>query len=185
MKPSLVIAGLGNHGASYAKTRHNAGFAALDVLSEVFGQGEWKDNGKFDAQVQEARVVAAPVLLVKPSLYMNRSGEVLRRIVDFYKLDPATQLLVLVDEIDVALGKLRFREKGGPGTHNGLRSINEQFGEGYPRLRIGIGPKPATGDLAAWVLSVPPEEERVKLEEVLRQVPDRVRAYVMEGKMEE
>lgn len=182
MKPALVIAGLGNPGKSYERTRHNAGFMAMDKLSEAMGEGPWKEGGKFDAQTQEARILTVPVLLVKPQLFMNRSGEVLKKLVDFYKLDPARQLIVLCDDLDVVLGEVRFRLKGGPGTHNGLRSINEQLGEGYPRMRIGVGPKPAVGDLANWVLSVPAEEERVKLEEAIAGIPERVRSFVVDGK---
>ncbi len=182
MKPSLIIAGLGNPGQQYVRTRHNVGFLAIDALSEAAGEGEWKESSKFDALIQEARIVTAPVLLVKPQTYMNLSGESLRKIVDFYKLDPARQLIVLCDDIDVNLGEARFREKGGPGTHNGLKSIVERFGEDFPRIRVGIGPKPVTGDLAAWVLSVPPEEERTILDGVIRNLPERIREFVLDGK---
>lgn len=181
IKPSLVIAGLGNPGPSYAATRHNAGFVALDLLSAEFGQGEWKEDRKFLSLTQEARIGTLPVLLVKPLTYMNRSGEALRKIVDFYKLTPATQLMVLCDDLDVNLGEVRLRMKGGPGTHNGLRSVMEYFGEDYIRLRIGVGPRPAGGDLAAWVLSVPPAEERTILEEAVKGIPARIREYVLEG----
>ncbi len=87
MKPSLIIVGLGNPGASYERTRHNVGFRALDVLSEHFGQGVWKESQKFRALIQEARIGKVPILLVKPLTFMNLSGESLRKIVDFYKLE--------------------------------------------------------------------------------------------------
>ncbi len=180
MKPSLVIAGLGNPGASYENTRHNAGFLAIDALSEAFGQGDWKDAQKFASVSQEARIVAAPVLLLKPQKYMNLSGEALHKVVDFYKLDAKTQILVLSDDIDIPLGELRFRKSGGPGTHNGLKSIVEQFGEDFPRLRIGIGPKGA-GDLATWVLSTFTPEERTLLSATVKKIPEMVKEYVMES----
>ncbi len=179
MKPTLVVIGLGNPGKSYEHTRHNAGFQALDALAADYGVGEWEDKQKFNAAVREARIVTVPVLLVKPSTYMNRSGEAMRKIVDFYKLNAAEQVLVLSDDIDLPLGELRFRKKGGPGTHNGLRSIDALFGESYPRLRIGLGTRPPEFDLAAWVLSVPPEEERRELEAAYRRVPGVVKEYVM------
>lgn len=179
MKPSLIIVGLGNPGKSYERTRHNAGFQALDTLAESFGEGEWKDAPKFQAEVKEARVLTAPILLVKPRTYMNLSGESIRKLVDFYKLNPKEQLLVLSDDIDIPLGELRFRQKGGPGTHNGLKSVNLLYGEDYPRIRIGLGPKPDQMDLAAWVLSVPPPEQQELLEVVLKQIPDMVRKYVL------
>lgn len=179
MKPSLVIVGLGNPGASYAATRHNAGFLAVDRLSEAYGEGEWREVQKFRASVQEARVVAAAVLLVKPLTYMNRSGETVQKICSFYKLDPATQILVLVDDIDIPVGSVRLRRSGGPGTHNGLASIVEQMGEGFPRLRIGIGPKPDGADLAAWVLSKFSAEETQALIPVYDALPDALRRFVM------
>lgn len=179
MKPSLIIAGLGNPGASYDRTRHNTGFQALDVLSEKFGQGAWKEQQKFSSLVQEARVVTVPVLLVKPLLFMNRSGESLRKLVDFYKLNPAEQLLVLCDDIDIPLGTVRLRKNGGPGTHNGLKSIVEQFGEAFPRLRIGIGPHPEGSDLAAWVLSVPPKEEAAVLKKSFAELPAVITEFIL------
>ena len=179
MKPSLVIIGLGNHGASYERTRHNLGFRALDALAEAFGEGEWKQSDKFEAVVQEARIVTSPVLLVKPQTFMNLSGTSVRKLVDFYKLDPASQVLVLSDDIDLPCGDIRIRKNGGPGTHNGLKSVVEQIGEAFPRLRIGLG-VPAPGvDLAAWVLSAPaPEEERI-LKAALKMIPETVKKFVV------
>jgi peptidyl-tRNA hydrolase, PTH1 family len=180
MKPSLVIIGLGNPGASYERTRHNAGWQALEVLSESFGQSEWKDAQKFQSEIQEARIVTVPVLLVKPHTYMNRSGEAARKIVDFYKLNPAEQMLILSDDIDLPLAQFRLRRKGGPGTHNGLKSLVEQFGEDFPRLRIGIGPKPDSADLATWVLSAFTKEEYGGLQKLYATFPEVVRAFVLE-----
>lgn len=179
MKPSLVIAGLGNPGTSYAKTRHNAGFRALDVLSQHFGQGAWKERQKLQSLVQEARVVTVPVLLVKPLTYMNRCGEALHAILDFYKLGAAAHLLVLSDDVDLPLGTVRLRMSGGPGTHNGLKSVVEQFGEDFPRLRLGIGPDPEGADLATWVLSVPSAQEEEALQRSHSTLPDLVKDFVL------
>ena len=180
MKPSLVIAGLGNPGSSYERTRHNVGFQAADVLAAACGKSPWREHQKFQALVQEARIVTVPVLLVKPLTYMNRSGESLRKIMDFYKLTAAQQLLVLCDDIDLPLGTVRLRRLGGPGTHNGLKSVVEQFGEGFVRLRIGLGVPPAGSDLAAWVLSVPPLPEQEELTRVLQSLPETVRSFVLD-----
>ncbi|MBI1812445.1 aminoacyl-tRNA hydrolase [Candidatus Peregrinibacteria bacterium] len=179
MKPSLLIIGLGNPGAAYEKTRHNVGFQALDRLSESFGQSTWQDKQKFLSLVQEARIVTAPVLLVKPQTYMNRSGEAIKKLVEFYKLDPSEQLLVLCDDVDLPLGETRLRKSGGPGTHNGLKSIALPFGERFPRLRIGLGPQPAGADLSAWVLSVPTQEEYQELERSFAKLPEIVRSFVL------
>lgn len=186
MKPSLVIVGLGNPGAQYADTRHNAGFRVVDFLAKQYGEGDpfdatqdtWAEKQKFLAAVVEGTISGKPVLLVKPSTFMNRSGECVRKVVDFFKLDPLKQLLVISDDIDLPLGEVRFRENGGPGTHNGLKSVVEQIGEGFARLRIGLGTPPVGTDLAAWVLSVPLAEERDALIHALDAVPSHIQTMV-------
>jgi PTH1 family peptidyl-tRNA hydrolase len=180
MKPHLVVIGLGNPGKSYEKTRHNVGFQTLDILGAEIGEGEWSDKQRVMSHVLEGRISAVPVLLAKPQTFMNRSVEAMRKIVDFYKLDAATQVIVISDDVDLPLGTVRFRLQGGPGTHNGLRPIVASFGEGFPRLRVGLGtPAPGT-DLATWVLSVPPEDERKILEKSMQGIPALIRQYVLE-----
>ncbi|MEI8230368.1 MAG: aminoacyl-tRNA hydrolase [Candidatus Peregrinibacteria bacterium] len=167
MKPDLIIVGLGNPGKQYEHTRHNAGFQAVNILA---GEGEWGMKPKLLAEVCEIDLGGKIILLVRPQTFMNRSGECIAKILGFYKLNPATQLLVMCDDIDVKLGEIRYRASGGPGTHNGLKSIVEHIGEGFPRLRIGLG-TPSTGtDLAVWVLSAPPPEEGKILEEVIQKI---------------
>lgn len=179
MKPNLIIVGLGNPGKEYERTRHNAGFWAVDILSEEFGEGEWQDKPKFSALLQEARIVTVPVLLVKPQTFMNRSGEAVQKLVDFYKLDPAEHVLVLNDDIDLPLAELRLRMKGGPGTHNGLKSIVQVIGEEFPRIKIGLGSQPAGTDLAAWVLSSAPKADNEAIQTALKDLPDMVREFVL------
>jgi PTH1 family peptidyl-tRNA hydrolase len=186
MKPHLVIIGLGNPGKQYERTRHNAGFLALDAVAAALGEGEWEEKPRFGCLQREARVLGAAVLLVKPLTFMNRSGETVRKLVDYYKLDPKHQILVLTDELDIALGEVRLRMKGGPGTHNGLRSIVSQIGEEFPRLRIGIGgSNPKGEELATWVLSIPPPEEQKILHACIATIPERVRAYVLENPVDD
>lgn len=180
MKPSLVIFGLGNPGAQYERTRHNAGFLAVDVLSAEFGEGEWQDKQKFDAYIQEARIGIAPVLLVKPKTFMNLSGDAVRKVVEFYKIDAASQILVLSDDIDIGLGELRLRMSGGPGTHNGLKSIVDTYKEDFPRLRIGLGQAPAGQDLSSWVLSKLTAEEMETLHKSFEKLPEMVKDFVLE-----
>jgi PTH1 family peptidyl-tRNA hydrolase len=180
MKPSLVIIGLGNPGAAYALTRHNVGFWVVDALSQAYGEGKWKESGKFDALVQEARVGVAPVLLVKPNTFMNLSGDCARKLVAFYKLTPVHQVLVISDDIDLPVGTWRFREKGGPGTHNGMKSLVEALGEGFPRLRVGLGIAQSPADLATWVLSVPPAEEKALIDKAIGELPAFVKQYVLD-----
>ncbi len=179
MKPSLIIVGLGNPGKQYERTRHNAGYMALDVVSESYGEGEWQDKQKYDALVQEARVGVVPVLLMKPKTFMNLSGDAIRKAVEFFKLDPANQVLVLVDDIDIPLAELRLKKSGGPGTHNGLKSIVDIYGEEFPRLRIGLGEPPAGSDLSNWVLSTMTSGEKDSLEASFKEIPAMVEDFVM------
>ncbi len=159
MKPTLVLIGIGNHGRQYERTRHNAGYLALDVLAEHLKTTPWKESQKFMASLSEGLIDEQPVLLVKPRTYVNRSGECVRKIIDFYSLDSSTQLLVCVDDIDLPLGTYRFRLEGGPGTHNGLKSIVQCIGQEFPRYRLGLGAPSKEIDLAAWVLSRLSDEE--------------------------
>lgn len=181
MKPSVLLLGLGNPGASYKRTRHNAGFLAVDVLAADSDAGAWKLIDKFHSICSEGRIVTVPVLLVKPQTYMNISGEAVAKLLSFYKLAPAN-ILVLCDDVDLPLGTLRLRTSGSAGTHNGLKSIIERCGEDFPRLRIGIGPKPDRADLATWVLSAFSEDEEKTLQKTLKRVPEVVKGFVIDGK---
>ena len=153
MKPAFIIVGLGNPGKEYAKTRHNLGWLALDAIGKELGAGEYTDHQKFLCTSAEGTIDGQAVLLVKPTTYMNRSGECIRKLIDFYKLDPSKQMLVVCDDIDLPVGTHRLRMSGGPGTHNGLKSIVECIGENFSRHRLGVGTQPQGMDLAAWVLS--------------------------------
>ncbi len=160
MKPSILIVGLGNPGKSYADTRHNLGWQALNTIASTLGAGAWKLSDKFEAECAQVE----GVLLMKPHTYMNLSGQSVRKATDFYKIAP-DHVLALCDDIDLPLGEVRFRLAGGPGTHNGMRSMVEQLGERFARVRLGLGKDNGPMDLAAWVLSVPPDAERTVLNE--------------------
>lgn len=179
MKPSIVIVGLGNPGAQYERTRHNLGFLAIEALAADLDVGDWKEMQKFDAIGVESRIHALPAVLLKPTTYMNLSGNAVRKVLDFYKLDPATQLLVVTDDIDIPLGETRLKTKGGPGTHNGLKSICDIYGEDYARLRLGLGAPQHGEDLAAWVLSTPSPNEQEKIEKMIQEVPKMVKDFVL------
>lgn len=178
MKPALVLIGLGNIGKAYEDTRHNVGFLAAEHVAKELGAGEWADKQKFQCFVTDAELDGMPVLLAKPTTYMNLSGHAIKKIVDFYKLNPANQILVCCDDIDLPLGTHRFRMNGGPGTHNGLKSIVEVFGENFPRLRIGLGRQPEGMDLAAWVLSRMTGEERKQLQPSYETVTECMRSVM-------
>ncbi len=186
MKPALIIIGLGNPGKEYAGTRHNVGFWAIDALAAEFGEGEWKANQKFLGDTLEGRIVTAPLFFLKPGTFMNRSGEAAKKNLSYYKLPP-TQLLVLCDDIDLPVGEIRLRESGGAGSHNGLKSVAEQIGENFPRVRIGIlGSDAPRGsflkagmDLSTYVLSKPSASEKKRIEQSIKEIPGMVREFVM------
>jgi PTH1 family peptidyl-tRNA hydrolase len=143
-----LVLGLGNPGEEYARTRHNAGF---DVLAEVLrrrGRGGWLTRPGCElAVVTPGRMV----VLARPLTYMNRSGGPAAELLTRFGFDPQN-MLVVVDDIDLPLGKLRLRPQGGPGTHNGLRDLCEALGKDFPRLRVGIRGEGVAGDLADYVL---------------------------------
>jgi PTH1 family peptidyl-tRNA hydrolase len=131
-----VVVGLGNPGKKYERTRHNVGFEVVDLLAKATGTDGY--SSRFKALIAEAREDSEKVLLVKPETFMNLSGLAVRQIVDFYQV-PFEDLLVVCDDVNLPLGKLRFRTKGTHGGHNGLRDIQSHLGTTeYPRLRIGV-----------------------------------------------
>lgn len=154
----IILAGLGNMGSRYERTRHNVGFDTIDYLAAQYRISNFKNKHK--SLVADCILQGKKVLLVKPQTYMNNSGEALREIVDFYKV-PIENLIVIYDDIDLDVGKLRIRAKGSAGTHNGMRSIVTHLnGEDFPRIRIGVGKPPEQMDLADYVLSRFTDEER-------------------------
>lgn len=172
-----IIAGLGNPGKKYENTRHNIGFITLDFLAE---RHDIKINKiKHKALVGEGRIAGQKVLLVKPQTYMNLSGESLREVMDYYKVD-IEDMIVIYDDIDLDAGAVRIRKKGGPGTHNGMKSIVQHLGTDFPRIRMGIG-KDRKGDLADFVLGGFTKEDREVLEPAVERAALSIECYVDEG----
>ena len=132
----LLIAGLGNPGAQYARNRHNVGFMAVDTIHESYDFGPWRS--KFQGQISEGKLARRRTFLLKPSTYMNESGASVGPAMRFLKLLPSA-LVVIHDEIDLAAGKLKAKTGGGDAGHNGLRSITATLGPDYHRVRIGVG----------------------------------------------
>lgn len=161
-KIEYVIAGLGNPGPEYDNTRHNAGFNVLDTLAKQCGA----DINRMQFKGKTAEVMLGDVrcLLLKPTTYMNLSGESVVKALEFYKID-VTKLIVVCDDISLDTGKLRIRRKGSHGGHNGLRNICEQTGrDDYQRIKIGVGKKPHPDyDLAKWVLGKFAKEDAEKM----------------------
>lgn len=131
-----LLVGLGNPGDQYRNHRHNIGFMAADAIARAHGFGPWKS--KYSGLLSEGQVDGERVLLLKPQTYMNRSGDSIQQVAQFYKIAPA-DITVLYDELDLAPGKVRVKTGGGNGGHNGLRSIDPQIGVNYRRVRLGIG----------------------------------------------
>lgn len=179
MKPQFLLIGLGNPGVQYENTRHNVGWMAVDAAASTLGAAEFAEKPRFLSRIAEADLDGMCCLLVKPTTFMNRSGEAVRKLIDFYKLNPATQILVCCDDIDLPLGAHRLRRTGGPGTHNGLKSIVDTIGESFPRLRIGLGVQPEGMDLAAWILSSMTKEEKKALQPSLETVTTSMKEIMM------
>jgi PTH1 family peptidyl-tRNA hydrolase len=170
-----LVAGLGNPGPEYASTRHNVGFLVVDRLAEQFGS-TWERSTKWDAVVTKY----GEVFLLKPMSFMNRSGHPLFAVAQFYKIDPA-EILVVLDDFALPLGRLRLRAGGSPGGHNGLESIIAQFGtEEIPRLRIGIGAAPSAGSVD-YVLSRFFEEEKPLVRSTIDRAAEAVKCAIDNG----
>ena len=164
-----LVVGLGNPGPSYRRTRHNVGFEVLDRLAAALDATFTRE--KYQGQFAEARVEGGKVLLLKPLTYMNKSGESVARAAR-NRVDAPGEILVVYDDVDLPLGKIRIRTGGSPGTHNGMKSVLERLGtQEVPRMRIGIGREARTGDLTDHVLSrFAPEEKPAVVEAIDRAV---------------
>ena len=175
----FVIAGLGNPGEKYASTRHNVGFVTIDFLAE-------KHSVKFNkikhkALIGECEIAGEKVLLVKPQTFMNLSGESILDIVGWYKLKPS-QLIVIYDDIDIPVGKIRIRPSGSAGSHNGMKSIIQLLhSQDILRVRIGIGSQPEYMDLADYVLSRFKPEEIEPMEEAVKRAAFAIEEIIKSG----
>ena len=147
----FIIAGLGNPDEKYQGTRHNVGFDVVDRLAEKYQIAV--DTKKHRALIGKGVIEGQKVLLVKPQTYMNLSGESIRSLVEYYKIDPEEELLVIYDDISLGVGQLRIRAKGSAGGHNGIKNIIAHLGgQVFPRIKVGVGEKPPKYDLADYVL---------------------------------
>ncbi len=175
-----VIAGLGNPGPEYDDTRHNVGWWVLDRLAYDWDLGAFSKEGR--ALVSRGRVDEDRVRLIKPTTYMNRSGAAVAPFRNDEDFQVGSDLLVVVDDAALDVGKVRFRPSGSAGGHNGLKSIEAALGtKDYPRLRIGVGRCPAGVDLADWVLGpMPPEDEDV-IVDLLPRLTEAVEVWMKDG----
>ena len=180
-KQTYIVVGLGNPGAQYARTRHNAGFETLEALSR-----RWNveiNRKKFNGLIAETTYNGHRVVLCLPQTFMNASGECVQELLQWYKC-PLENMIVIYDDIDLPLSRLRVRKSGSAGTHNGMRSILGCIGnqQGFPRIRVGVGAKPEGWDLADWVLSTyRRREEREEMEKAFARAADCVEDWLKNG----
>ncbi len=173
-----VVVGLGNPGRKYEGTRHNVGFLVIDALAK--GPGTSGFNERFDAEIAESMEAGEKTLLAKPQTFMNLSGRSVRQILDFYQI-PVENLLVICDDVNLPLGKLRFRAKGSAGGHNGLKDIQNHLGtQDYARLRLGVDAPPEAG-MVDYVLGKFKPAEKPVIEEALMQAVQGSALWLREG----
>ena len=177
-----MVVGLGNPGEAYAKTRHNAGFMAVDEVSDAFSIA--LDKQKFDTRFGIGSVNGVKIVLAKPMAYMNRSGPQVQKIAGYFRI-LCEDILVVHDDIDLVFGRLKIKEKGGDGGHRGVRSIIDAFGGGdFTRLRIGVGRPDVEKDASDYVLSKFSLEERKVLSQIITSAKDAIVTILCKGTKE-
>ena len=181
MESLYLIVGLGNPGAEYAQTRHNAGFLVAEELARRSSAG-WNLEKKFMARVAKRDVAGRKALLAEPQTFMNSSGEAVNALMNFYRV-PLSQVLVVVDDADLPLGELRLRPKGSPGGHHGLESIERHVGSSeYARLKVGIGrTRDGRREITGFVLGKFGNDEGKLLGRVLLRAADQAECWVADG----
>ena len=175
-----LVVGLGNPGDKYENTRHNAGFMAIDQLAD---RGDFPvQRLKFHALTHQATISGQGVLVMKPTTYMNLSGDAVAEAAAFYKVSP-DHILVLCDDVSLPVGKLRIRTSGSAGGHNGLKHIIQRLGtDKFPRVKIGVGGKPHPNyDMADWVLGKFVGEDKTAMDEATRRAAQAVECYLKDG----
>lgn len=175
-----LIVGLGNPGEEYTNTRHNIGFRVVKALADRHRLAF--DDKRAKARVAEGMIAGQRVVLAKPFTFMNDSGQAVVGLRQWYKLDPATELLVIYDDLDLPFGALRLRERGSAGTHNGMKSIVGQLGtQQFARLRVGIDPTPPGWNTINYVLGRFTREQEEQMPQVLDAAVDAVEVVLREG----
>lgn len=178
MSDRMMIVGLGNPGPKYENTRHNIGFAVINRLAAEYGIDLTRVQK--NAMTGFGRIADRQVLLVKPLTYMNRSGDSVGPLADYYRID-AADILVVYDDLDLPFGTIRLREKGSAGGHNGMKSLIQHLGSDLARLRIGVGRPTGRLDAAAYVLLPFRAEESAELDILLAEAVKAVTTFVTDG----
>ncbi len=175
----FIIVGLGNPTDRYEGTRHNVGFDVIDTLAEKYNISVTERKSR--AFCGKGIIGGQKVILVKPQTYMNLSGESVRSIVDYYKIDEESELLVIYDDVSLGVGQLRIRKKGSAGGHNGIKNIIAQLGTSvFARIKVGVGEKPKQYDLADYVLGHFSKEEKELMEDGYKRAAEAVELIVQD-----
>lgn len=175
-----IIVGLGNPTREYENTRHNIGFDTIDAIANKYDIAVLEKKHK--ALIGKGFIDGKKVILAKPLTYMNLSGESVRELVDYYKIEETEELIVIFDDISLDVGQLRIRKKGSAGGHNGVKNIIKQLGhDTFMRIKIGVGEKPKGYDLADYVLGHFSEKERKIMDESVGRSVDAVKVMLFEG----
>lgn len=177
--PLRAIVGLGNPGPDYARTRHNAGFWLADELARRHG-GTFRVESKFHGELARVKIAGQDTLLLKPSTFMNRSGQAAQALAQFYKLTPA-EILAAHDELDLPAGTMRLKAGGGHGGHNGLRDLHKVFGDSYLRLRVGIGHPGDKNLVLNYVLNRPSKADEDAIHNGISLAADAVETWFARG----
>ena len=177
--PLRIIVGLGNPGPEHLVTRHNAGFWFVDLLARRYG-GEFRDYRKYSGETARISIGAQELTLLKPTTYMNRSGLSVRQLSDFYKI-AADDILVAYDELDLAVGTVRLKHGGGHGGHNGVRDTIAHIGDGFWRLRLGVGHPGNKADVIDYVLTRAPRSEEDLILEAVSTAADCIPLLLEQG----
>lgn len=175
-----IVAGLGNPGKKYENTRHNIGFMVIDEAAEKYDIRFTEKKHK--AVIGKGMIGGEKVILVKPQTFMNLSGESIREIIDYYKIEDQTELIVISDDISLDVGAIRIRKKGSAGGHNGLKNIILHLGhDEFQRIRVGVGNKPAEYDLIDYVLGHFDKEEQKLLTESINEAAEAIGVMIKDG----
>lgn len=175
-----IIAGLGNPDRQYQNTRHNIGFDVIDAIAAAYdiAMGERKHK----AVIGKGYIAGQKVVLVKPQTYMNLSGESVRAVIDFYKVDEKQELIVISDDVSLDVGRIRIRKKGSAGGHNGLKNIIQHLGhDEFMRVRMGVGEKPQGRDLADYVLGHFTPQDREVMDESVKNAAAAIEVMITQG----
>lgn len=184
MNKTILVVGLGNIGKEYEGTRHNIGFTCLDeFVAKNSGMSQWIDKKDLKCQMSTGRLGEVRVIAIKPTTFMNNSGEAVQAVSNFYKIHPS-QTIVIHDELDVNFGQIRMRVGGSAAGNNGIKSIIQHIGDNFGRVRVGIGPKtPAQIDSADFVLGKFGKEQQSHIDELTREVTAVLTEYIYGGQL--